>query len=274
MTKKIFSLKGKNIVLTGAEGFFGKHFVEGLLEYGARLILIDNSNNLFSFQRKLKKKFGSRNIQAYTADFYNRDETKKIFDEIIKKEKKIDVLINNAFDFSLKTGFNDKSGRLENATYEQLLNSFNSGIYWAFLATQLFGKAMKKHKGSIINICSMYSVIVPDPELYKGTEKFNPPGYSMTKAGLLQFTKYSAAFLSPNVRVNAMSPGAFPVTVATRYKSIDKNNPVLKRLHEKTLLKRMGHPNDLIGALIFLASDASEYMTGQNIIIDGGITIT
>ena len=128
--------------------------------------------------------------------------------------------------------------------------------------------------GSIINICSMYSVVAPDPELYAGTQHSpNPPGYSIVKAGLLAFTRYSAGFLAP-IRVNAISPGAFP-NLDEKHEKAGKSyeGDFMERLRARTLLKRFGHPRDLMGALIFLTSDASSYITGQNIIIDGGLTV-
>ena len=119
----------------------------------------------------------------------------------------------------------------------------------------------------------MYADSVPNiNKLYAGTNQFNPPGYSAGKGALLQFTKYSAAWLAPKVRVNMISPGAFP------HPPEGTPNPatelVLSRLQQKILLERMGKPEDLIGTLIFLASDVSSYITGENIGVDGGITVT
>lgn len=266
----LFSLNGKTVVLTGAGGFFGRYFTRALLENGARVILIEQSlAALKFFSQAHEDRYESRFL-----DLYNRQAAKECYEKILSANR-VDILVNNAFDFSQKTGFNTPDGRLENATFEQLQASFEAGIWWAIQATQTFGLAMKKQgSGSVINICSMYGVVVPSPDLYEGTDKFNPPGYSMAKAGLLQFTKYAASFLSPEVRVNAISPGVIPNTESQGPNAITENNPVLERLLKKIILKRMGHPSDLTGALVFLASDASSYMTGQNIIIDGGLTVT
>jgi gluconate 5-dehydrogenase len=271
-----FSLENKNVVLTGAAGFFGKTFANGLLDAGTKtLVIIDfNGEALQKLSEELKKKYGTNRVVAYALDQGNYEQTKKVYIEI-QKTMEIHCLVNNSFNFSKDTGFNTDDGRLENATYEQLRASFDSGIYWAIQATQEFGLEMKKRgQGSIVNVCSMYAVVVPSPKLYEDTDKFNPPGYSMAKAGLLQFTRYSASFLSSQVRVNAISPGAIPNLGADSYNAITSNDPVLQRLNEKILLGRMGTPSDLIGAIIFLLSDASSYITGQNIIIDGGLVIT
>jgi len=266
----LFSLAGKTVVITGAGGFFGRYFTRALLEYGAKVILIEKSlPNLKFFSQDHEDRY-----ESHFVDLYDRPATEECYKGILSHNR-VDVLVNNAFDFSVKTGFNTEEGMLENATFEQLQASFEAGIYWAIQATQAFSLEMKRQgKGSIINICSMYAVVVPSPDLYEGTDRFNPPGYSMAKAGLLQFTRYASSFLSPEVRVNAISPGAIPNFENQTSNSISEDNPVLQRLLKKILLKRMGHPQDLAGALVYLASDASSYVTGQNIVIDGGLTTT
>jgi gluconate 5-dehydrogenase len=249
----MFSLKGKTALLSGGSGFFGPYFAAVLKEAGATVITAGREGD-------------------YPVDYYDERETHARYESILR-EHRIDILVNNAFDFSKKTGFNDPSGRIERMTRAQFAASMESGVYWAERATQVFGIPMREHGGSIINICSMYAVVVPSPDLYEGTDKFNPPGYSASKAALLQFTRYSASFLGPKVRVNAISPGAIPNLETATFNAPKPDDPILRRLTEKTILKRLGHPSDLVGALVFLASDASSYMTGQNVIIDGGLTV-
>jgi len=272
MTSELFSLKGKTAVLTGAGGFFGRYFTIALLEQGAKVILIELSPET--------QKFFSQEFEdcytSYFVDLYDHRAAAECYGKILESEKRIDILVNNAFDFNPRTGFcPDDSGTLRKASYDQLRHAFDSGIYWAVQATQIFGGHMQDlGNGSVINICSMYSVVAPDPELYAGTRHSpNPPGYGIVKAGLLAFTRYSAGFLAP-VRVNAISPGAFP-NLDEEHERAGKSyeGDFMERLKARTLLKRLGHPKDLIGALVFLASDASSYITGQNIIIDGGLTV-
>ncbi len=273
MNNQMFSLAGKKVLLSGAGGYFGPYFIECLLFFGAVVIATD-INDMVN-KDEFKKAVLARKLFWYKIDLYDDVATKSLYLKILKEHGQIDVLINNAFDFSLQTGFNDPSGRLDKATFQQLERSFESGVYWAIRATQIFGFEMKKKgKGSIVNTCSMYASIVPSPRLYEGTKTFNPPGYSMAKAGLLQFTKYSSAFLAPEVRVNAISPGVIPNTETKTFNAPAKDDPVQGRLKGRTLLNRLGHPKDLVGAVIFLASDASGYITGQNIPIDGGISVT
>ncbi len=266
----MFSLAGKSALVTGAAGFFGQYFARALADAGAFVVLVDrNEERLEALRSERPTQF-----VAFPVDLYDRARAQDIL-ETIARRYPVDILINNAFDFSLRTGFNDSVGRLEHATFEQIQASFESGVYWAIQATQVVGERMRSRGGSIINICSMYSIVAPSPLLYEGTEKFNPPGYGMAKAGLLQFTRYAAAFLGPRVRVNALSPGAIPNTETATHNTVDPEAEAafVQRLVDRTLLKRVGHPKDLIGPLVFLASDASAYMTGHNLVVDGGWTV-
>ena len=266
-----FSLAGSRVLLTGATGFFGRYFAKALAGAGASLILVDRNRDQLD---ALAAEVDPSTVTA-AVDLYDRIAAQIALQNIARCYSP-DILVNNAWDFSQKTGFNDPSGRLEVATYDQFEASFQAGVWWAVQATQIVGSDMKRlGRGSIINICSMYATVAPSPTLYEGTEKFNPPGYSMAKAGLLQFTRYSASFLGPEVRVNAISPGAIPNTESSSPNALDMNKEAefMQRLVDRTLLKRVGHPRDLTGPLVFLASDASSYMTGHNLIVDGGWTV-
>ncbi len=146
-----FSLKNKNIVLTGATGFFGRTFARGILEAGAQtLIMIDvNAEVLNLFSDELKKAYGDERIVSYVLDQDDHTKSAEVYSEINSKLK-VDGLVNNSFSFSKTTGFNTDAGRLENATYDQLKASFDSGIYWAIQATQAFGLLMKIGFTSIV----------------------------------------------------------------------------------------------------------------------------
>lgn len=276
--KDLFSLRGKTIIITGAAGFFGQHFARGVLDNGAKkLIVIEHPKAGDGFHKKLARKYGRNRIEWHKVDLYDHKAAEKCYKDILRKSKKIDVLVNNAFDFSSRTGFAPgDEGAIHKATHEHLSNAFESGIYWAVLASQKIGSAMKKQGGgSIINICSMYSLVAPNPLLYQGTSHSpNPPGYTIVKSGLLAFTRYCASFMAP-ARVNAILPGAFP-NFEEHFKKAGKSyeKDFVPRLVERTLLKRVGYPEDLIGGLVFLASDASSYITGQGLVIDGGWTVT
>ena len=274
-----FQLKGRVVALTGSAGFFGGYFARALLEAGAAVvILIDKKENDLNEQaQQLRQEFGEDRIRHYQIDLYDREKAGHLFQTLADDRGGVDILVNCAFDFSPRTGFNVAQGWLKDSSLEQFMLCLESGVGWSFLTTQILGLGMKKKGGgSIINICSMYGIRVPMKGLYDETDKINPPGYPPAKAALLHFTSWSAKELAPEVRVNAISPGIFSNFELAGANAYDPNNPVLQRLmgSGKVLLGRFGHPRDLIGALLFLASDASSYVTGANIVIDGGFTIT
>jgi NAD(P)-dependent dehydrogenase (short-subunit alcohol dehydrogenase family) len=196
-------------------------------------------------------------------------------DKIAAEEKSIDILINNAHELGSATGFNVPEGSLENSTFDQWQRNLQGGVYWAVQTTQRLGIRMKaQHRGSIINIATMYASVAPRPQLYEGTTSLNPPGYSASKAALAAFTRYTASFWGPDgVRANCISPGPFSNTEDTAgQNSVAEDSPFVKRLKGYTVLDRIGRPIELCGALLFLASDASTYVTGQNLNVDGGWT--
>jgi len=275
LAEELFGLEKKTIVVTGACGFLGRHLVKGLLGAGGRVVMVSRSERVGEHARAYAEEFGESKIAGHRADFYQRDMLDHVLQEIASREK-VNVLVNNAYDFSPQTGFNTPDGHLESSTFDQWLHAFQSGIYWAVRTSQVMGNGMKEGGGgSIIHVSSMYGVVSPNFKLYEGTNFFNPASYGVMKAGLLAFTRYSAAYWGKyNIRSNALVPGAFPNTEGESYNAVTREDIFLRRLEERTLLGRVGNPKDLLGALIFLASDASSYITGQAIVVDGGWTVT
>jgi NAD(P)-dependent dehydrogenase (short-subunit alcohol dehydrogenase family) len=185
------------------------------------------------------------------------------------------VLVNNAHELGPGTGFNVPEGSLESGTWETWMRNLTGGVYWAALTTQKLGVKMKQQRsGSIINVSTMYALVAPRPQLYQGTEFINPPGYSAAKAGLLSFTRYVASFWGLHgIRANAILPGPFSNTEDVGgANAVQQDSPFLERLKGFTSMGRIGKPHELAGALLFLASDASSFMTGQAIVVDGGWT--
>lgn len=271
----LFSLAGKTAVLTGASGFLGRTFALALLANGARVVALGRSERLQAEAKSWASQFGADKIKIHQIDMYNVDELNQLLDHIAAEEKSIDVLINNAHELGAATGFNVPEGSLENSTFDQWQRNLQGGVYWAVQTTQRLGVRMKQqHRGSIINIATMYATVSPRPQLYEGTSSLNPPGYSASKAALLAFTRYTASFWGrDNVRANCISPGPFTNTEDTAgQNSATEDSPFVKKLKGYTVLDRIGRPIELCGALLFLASDASTYVTGQNILVDGGWT--
>lgn len=271
----LFSLDGKTALLTGASGFLGRTMGRALLTNGARLIALGRSGRLEKVTAEWARGFGDDRVHAYRVDMYDLPALRSVLDDIVEREPFVSVLINNAHELGPQTGFNTPTGSLENATLDQWMRNLTGGIYWAALTVQKLGVVMKaQSRGSIINIATMYAQVAPNPRLYAGTEFINPPGYSAGKAGMLALTRYVASFWGPfGVRCNAILPGPFPNTQDNGANSVTKEHFFLERLRERTCLGRLGRPEELVGALLFLASDASSYVTGHGLVVDGGWTI-
>jgi gluconate 5-dehydrogenase len=271
----LFDLQGKTAVLTGASGFLGRTFSLALLANGARVVAIGRSERIHDEAARWANQFGEDRVASHRVDMYDNDALSEICNQIAESEKSIDILVNNAHELGAATGFNVPEGSLENSTFDQWKRNLQGGVYWAVQTTQRLGAKMKEQRGgSIINIATMYASVAPRPELYAGTNSLNPPGYSASKAALVAFTRYTASFWGrEGVRANCISPGPFSNTDdLDGQNSVRADSEFVRRLKSFTVLNRIGRPAELCGALLFLASDASSYVTGQNLGVDGGWT--
>jgi NAD(P)-dependent dehydrogenase (short-subunit alcohol dehydrogenase family) len=271
----LFSLEGKSVILTGASGFLGRTFCRALLSNGARVVALGRSARLEAEADRWAKEFGASKIAIERIDMYDSSALDRLCEQIADREPRIDVLINNAHELGSATGFNVPEGSLENSTFDQWQRNLQGGVYWAVQTTQRIGIRMKNQgNGSIINIATMYASVAPRPQLYEGTASLNPPGYSASKAALVAFTRYTASFWGASgVRANCISPGPFSNTEdLTGENAVEDDSPFIQKLKGYTVLNRIGRPRELCGALLYLASDASSYMTGQELRVDGGWT--
>lgn len=262
-------------MLTGASGFLGRTFARTLLTNGARVVALGRSERLLHEAERWCAEFGRASVSVHRVDMYDVAALSDTLDRIISEEGSIDVLVNNAHELGPATGFNVPEGSLDSATFETWMRNLTAGVYWAVLTTQKLGAKMKKQgAGIIVNVSTMYALVAPRPQLYEGTEFINPPGYSASKAALLSFTRYVASFWAPHgIRANAILPGPFSNTEDIGgANAVRQDSLFLQRLKGFTCLGRVGLPHELSGALLFLASDASSFMTGQAIVIDGGWT--
>lgn len=252
----LFNLENKNIIILGGSGHLCSEFCEAFIRCGSNVFILDKSSKKNkSLIRKLKDLSENNNqiIKSYVLDTTKRSQQFKVYKNIKTKIKKIDVLINGA-------GINNASDFL-NIKLQDWHHVINSHLQSAFISCQLFGKDMIKQKsGSIINISSMSST----PPLSKAF------AYSVAKSGLSNLTKnLSREWGKFNVRVNALRPGFFPTKWNTK-NFIDnkrKNN-----IFNHTPMKRFGNPKELVGAVIWLASDSSKFVTGSEITVDGGFS--
>jgi gluconate 5-dehydrogenase len=271
----LFSVEGRTAVLTGASGFLGGSMAETLLSNGARVVLLGRSNKLVERQRLWESRFGAGKVAGHQIDMYDLKAVEQVLDAIAA-EGAVDIVVNNAHELGRATGFNDSEGSLEKTGFEQWNRNLIGGAYWPALVVQRLLPALKQSgSASIINISTMYAIVAPSPKLYAGTDKMNPPGYSASKAAMLALTRYMASFLGEyGIRANAILPGPFSNTGDDGENSVDPNDPFLARLEDRTCLGRIGRPEELSGALLFLASAASSFITGQGIVVDGGWTVT
>ena len=263
------SLEGKIIIFTGGSGYLGEAMVGHLLDCGAVLINLGRKEpDIFSKH--------PRTGTHYSVDFYDTEKLTETLITVTGELKRVDVLVNNAFDFSSATGFNNPSGRLENLEKDTFLKAMESGIYWSLLCSQIVGsKMIDQGDGNIINITSLYSSLVADYRMYEGRAIFNPISYPIAKHGLLGLTKYIASFWSEhNIRCNCLSPGTFPnIQKNTLSHNQVQDDEFITILENKCSMGRVGAPEDLLSAIEFLCSEKSSYMTGTNIVVDGGWSI-
>jgi len=262
---KIFALNEKVVILTGSGGRLGSRFSQILSDAGAKLVLvdIDEKNNL-NVKKKLMKN-NIDNILTLTLDLTDPNDVKKLVDSTIKKFGKVDVLINNAH--SLPRNHPKYSSSVEeypNDIWEIMVSDTLRSL---FFCTKEVCKIMKKQKyGNIINISSIYGLVGPDQRIYENSKLNSPISYSVTKGGLVNMTKYLASYFhGKNIRVNTLTLGGV-------YDKKLHTKKFVKNYSSKTILGRMGSQKDFDGALLYLASDASSYMTGSNLVVDGGWT--
>lgn len=271
-----FRTDGKTALITGATGLLGREHARALLEIGARVVLTDiDSKALQLVESELKDEFGNSRTIACQMDVTSIVDLRAVLENLRARELVVDILINNA---AVNPKVNGGTGiqeslRLENFSIECWEQHLNVGLTGAFLCCQVFGSDMARENrgGVILNIASDLSVIAPNQDLYgklgvaASEQPVKPITYSVVKTGLIGLTRYIATYWpNCNVRCNALSPGG----VYT-----DQDEEFVTKLNRLIPLQRMAKPDEYRAAVQFLCSDASSYMTGQNIVMDGGRSV-
>lgn len=268
---ELFSLKGKVAVVTGALGLLGKQHCYALAEAGANVVVTDLDDAASrAFAEELSCSYPK--AIGFGADITRPESVKALRDATLDAFGKIDVLVNNA---AINDMFENPTAAAELSKFENyplalFQKSLDVNVTGMFLCSQILGTEMAKQRsGSIINIASTYGIVAPDQSLYRkpdGTQTFwKSVAYPVTKGAVLSFTRFLAAYWgSQNVRVNALSPGGVENAQEEFF---------IRQYAARTPLGRMAKPTDYKGAIVFLASDASAYMTGANLVVDGGWTV-
>jgi NAD(P)-dependent dehydrogenase (short-subunit alcohol dehydrogenase family) len=267
-----FNLKDRVAIVTGGGGQLGFEFCKTLAEAGASVVAADLNMDLASKTASRLTDSGY-SAMAFPLDVTRLESTREMVAETVKQFGRLDVLVNSA---ALDPKFDPDAaskgiapGAFEDYPLDQWNAALNVNLTGMFLVTQSCVKQMvaQGKKGSIINICSTYGLNGPDQRIYVKDGKrvaFKPVYYTTTKAGVMGFTKYLAAYYAETeIRVNALTPGGV-------YNNHEEY--FVKNYSAKTILGRMAKKDEMNGALLFLASEASSYMTGNNVIVDGGWT--
>lgn len=262
----LFSLEGKVAVVTGAVGLIGKEHCRALSEAGAKVVVADiDIGSASEFATSLVNAIG------IGVDITKKQSVQLLCETIKKTFGRIDVLVNNAainnmFENPAQAG---ELSKFENYPLDAWQRSIDVNVTGTFLCSQILGAEMAAAgKGSIINIASTYGIVAPDQSLYKkpdGSQEFyKSPAYPATKGAVISLTRFLAAYWGGNgVRVNTLSPGGVENS---------QDEYFVTQYSNRTPLGRMAQPTDYKGAIVFLASDASAYMTGSNLVVDGGWT--
>jgi len=242
-------LKNKVIVVTGATGLLGKAIVADIAEQGGTAVCAD-----ISIESDIKQ-------GLVNCDVTDSESVTRAFDLVYKTFGRIDGLVNSAYPRT-----KDWGNKFEDIKIESWQKNVDMQLNSIFTLCQQAVPFMKEQQsGSIINVASIYGIVGPDFLVYEGTQLTMPAAYSAIKGGMINFTRYLASYLGPwNVRVNCVSPGGI---------FDHQPDPFVKNYERKVPMKRMGKPEDISGPVSFLLSDKAAYITGHNLVVDGGWTI-
>jgi NAD(P)-dependent dehydrogenase (short-subunit alcohol dehydrogenase family) len=259
----LFDLTGRTAIVTGAAGHLGRAMAAALAQAGAR-VLLNGRDSVKVEDLAERLRLAGWLAEAISFDVRDEQAIEHLRDRLLSEGGGLDVLVNNAYA--------GRQGSVESATAEDFQESYQLGVIAPFRLTQMLLEPLtlasrRRGQSSVINIASMYGMVSPDPRVY-GEMPPNPPFYGAAKGGLLQITRYLACHLATRgIRVNAISPGPFPAD------RVQESAPdFIAQLAKRVPLGRVGKAQELMGPVVFLASDASSFVTGSNLVVDGGWT--
>jgi gluconate 5-dehydrogenase len=256
--QQLFDLTGRVVLITGASGYLGSSMADALAEAGARVVVASRDA---ATGKNAAAALGGAETGRHLSVVIDHLDERSInngFDEAVKLTDKIDILICN--------GHEVLGADWRTVTGEQFNRHLQNATGYFLLARKLHDHATSRSRtASVIMLGSMYGVVGSYPEVYEGVGPANPIAYQALKGGIVQMVRHLAVYWAKdNIRVNCLSPGPFPSPAAS--------TQMVERLKTRSPMGRMGKPHELKGALVFLASDASSYVTGQNLLVDGGWT--
>ena len=265
---RLFDLSGRVAVVTGGLGILGRHFCQALSAHGAHVAVLDLEKSSCShFADELSSTYDTKTL-GINCDVSDPTSINLAIGYVESQLGPVDILHNNAASKSSDLeSFLQPLESYDPQTWQEVMQVNLDGMF--LVAKDVGSRMSQRGKGSIIQTSSIYGVIAPDPRiyqdsLYNGQPISSPAVYSASKAGVIGLTRYLSAYWgSSNIRVNTLTPGGV---------ESGQNDVFKKQYSARVPLDRMGRPDEMTGALIFLASDASSYITGQNIIVDGGLT--
>lgn len=254
-------LTGKVVVVTGGAGLLGRTFVEGILKENGTAIIADiDPKRGMETEKEFQAKYGEV-VSFYKLNITSKESINDLIQKVTEKYEKIDALVNNAYPRNKNYGKD-----FFEVKYEDFCENVNLHLGGYFLTMQQFAEFFSNQGcGNIINLSSIYGVIAPRFEIYAGTKMTTPVEYAVIKSAIIHLTRYTTKYLKgKNIRVNSISPGGIidnqPDSFLSAYKS-------------RSLTKGMLDKSDITGTLMFLLSDNSKYINGQNIIVDDGFTL-
>jgi len=259
--RQMFSLENKVVMITGGAGHLGAAMSKALASFGANVIMIGRNEQKLSDLVKQNRPPGNNSFEYYVCDVTREEEFQGVVEKVISKHGKIDVLINTAH-----SGKREKFEDLTKAGWNDGLEHTLTHYFTCIKAVSPI--MLKAGSGSIINIASLYSFLGVDQRIFLDLGNNTPIHYTVAKGGILQMTRYLATLWGDKgIRVNAISPGYFP------QKRGPERPDYMYELTRRIPMGRIGQPDDLAGIVVYLASEASSYVTGQNFVIDGGWSV-
>jgi NAD(P)-dependent dehydrogenase (short-subunit alcohol dehydrogenase family)/CMP-N-acetylneuraminic acid synthetase len=261
---ELLSLAGRVAVVTGGAGHLGRAMLSALAEAGAGVVVVDlDADASRKVADDLTRAYGVSAL-GLAADLADEEAVRAIPGRVVEALGRMDILVNNAA-YVGTSGLSGWAVPFEQQSSDTWRKALEVNLTAVFNLTQASREALlASGHGSIINIASIYGIVGPNLELYEGTAMGNPAAYAASKGGLVQFTRWCATVLAPYIRVNAITPGGI---------FRNQSGTFLDRYVSRTPMKRMGTEDDFQGAIAYLASDLSNYVTGQNLVVDGGFSV-